>query len=84
MTFAIEWTERAKNVFDSQNEKTQKMIDKGINNIRTFPDYGEMLKGDFEGLRKLEKADWRIIYRIDRHNSKITIVALSRRKDAYK
>ena len=45
---------------------------------------GKPLKLGLEGLRSARRGDYRVIYRIDDHHRRVTIIAIEHRSDIYR
>jgi mRNA interferase RelE/StbE len=55
-----------------------------IEKLRTNPNAGSVLKGEFSGLRRIRIGDYRIVYEVQNRKLLILVVRVAHRRDVYK
>jgi mRNA interferase RelE/StbE len=55
-----------------------------IDRLRTEPNAGGVLKGEFAGLRRLRVGKYRIVYEVYRDQLLILVIRIGHRKDVYR
>ena len=54
-----------------------------IEKLRTNPNAGSALKGEFSGLRRIRIGDYRIVYEVQKKKLLILVVRVAHRREAY-
>lgn len=55
-----------------------------IEKLKTNPNAGSVLKGEFSGLRRIRIADYRIVYEVQNEQLVILVVRVAHRREVYK
>ena len=55
-----------------------------IDKLKTNPNAGSVLKGEFSGLRRIRIGDYRIVYEVQNEQLIILVVRVAHRREAYK
>lgn len=80
----IIFTKSAEKSFLKLKSSDQKKIEKAIEKIAKNPLVGEKLKGQYEGLIKIQAWPYRVIYRFTSKGSLVEIVTINHRQGVYK
>ena len=86
LLYRIEFKERVKKedvpfIAKSALELIKRAIDQRL--TVTPNQYGEALRYQYSGMRRLRVSDYRIIYRVDEIEHVVTIEAIGHRRDVY-
>ena len=84
MSFKIKIEERAKKELLRIQNPNRKRIRKAINRLAEYPEYGDALKWDLQGLRRVRVGNYRIIYKVQFDMSIIQITHIAHRKNVYR
>ncbi len=60
-----------------------RLID-AIDRLKTNPNAGSVLKGEFSGLRRIRIGDYRIVYEVQNQQLIILVVRIAHRREVYK
>ena len=60
-----------------------RLID-AIEKLKTNPNAGSVLKGEFSGLRRIRINDYRIVYEVQNEQLVILVVRVAHRREVYK
>ena len=60
-----------------------RLID-AIEKLKTNPNAGSVLKGEFSGLRRIRIGDYRIVYEVQNAQLVILVVRVAHRREVYK
>jgi mRNA-degrading endonuclease RelE of RelBE toxin-antitoxin system len=84
--FAIAWTAASRRALTRLPEKVATAVVEFVYGSLAASPYrvGKPLKLGLEGLHSARRGDYRVIYRIDDHQRRITVVAIEHRSDAYR
>jgi len=55
-----------------------------IDKLKTNPNAGSVLKGEFSGLRRIRIGDYRIVYEVQNQQLVILVVRVAHRREVYK
>ena len=55
-----------------------------IDKLKTNPNAGSVLKGEFSGLRRIRISDYRIVYEVQNQQLIILVVRVAQRREVYK
>lgn len=55
-----------------------------IEKLKTNPNAGSVLKGEFSGLRRIRIGDYRIVYEVQNEQLVILVVRVAHRREVYK
>ena len=84
MNFKITIEERAKKELLRIQNPNRKRIRKAIDRLAEYPEHGDSLKWNLQGLRRVRVGNDRIIYRVQFEMSIIQITHIAHRKDVYR
>jgi mRNA interferase RelE/StbE len=84
--FAIAWTAGSRRALTRLREKLATAVIEFLYGSLASSPYrvGKPLKLGLEGLHSARRGDYRVIYRIDGHQHRVTVVAIEHRSDAYR
>jgi mRNA interferase RelE/StbE len=84
--FAIAWTAASRRALTRLPEKVATAVVEFVYGSLAASPYrvGKPLKLGLEGLHSARRGDYRVIYRIDDHQRRITVLAIEHRSDAYR
>lgn len=84
--FAIAWTAASRRALTRLPEKVATAVVEFLyGSLASSPHrVGKPLKLGLGGLHSARRGDYRVIYRIDDHQHRVTIVAIEHRSDAYR
>jgi mRNA interferase RelE/StbE len=84
--FAIAWTAASRRALTRLPEKVATAVVEFLYGSLASSPYraGQPLKLGLEGLHSARRGDYRVIYRIDDHQRRITVVAIEHRSDVYR
>lgn len=84
--FAIAWTAASRRALTRLPEKVATAVGEFLYGSLAASPYraGKPLKLGLEGLHSARRGDYRVIYRIDDHQRRITVVAIEHRSDVYR
>ena len=84
--FAIAWTAASRRAPTRLPEKVATAVVEFLYGSLAASPYrvGKPLKLGLEGLHSARRGDYRMIYRIDDHQRRITVVAIEHRSDVYR
>ena len=84
--FAIAWTAASRRALTKLPEKVATGVFEFLyGSLASSPDrVGKSLKLGLDGLHSARRGDYRVIYRIDNHQRRGTVVAIEHRSDAYR
>lgn len=84
--FAIAWTAASRRALTRLSEKVATAVVEFVYGSLASSPYrvGKPLKLGLRGLNSARRGDYRVIYRIDDHQRRITVVAIEHRSDAYR
>jgi mRNA interferase RelE/StbE len=84
--FAIAWTAASRRALTRLPEKVATAVVEFLYGSLTSNPYraGKPLKLGLEGLHSARRGDYRVIYRIDSHQRRVTVIAIEHRSDAYR
>jgi mRNA interferase RelE/StbE len=84
--FAIAWTAACRRALARLPEKVATAVVEFLYGSLASSTYrvGKPLKLGLEGLHSAHRGDYRVIYRIDDKQRRITVVAIEHRSDAYR
>ena len=84
--FAIAWTAASRRALVRLPEKVATAVVEFLYGSLASSPYrvGKPLKLGLEGLHSARRGDYRVIYRIDDKQRRITVVAIEHRSDAYR
>ena len=84
--FAIAWTAASRRALTRLPEKVATAVVEFLYGSLASSPYraGKPLKLGLEGLHSARRGDYRVIYRIDDHQHRITVVAIEHRSDIYR
>lgn len=60
-----------------------RLID-AIEKLKTNPNAGSVLKGEFSGLRRIRIGDYRIVYEVQNEQLVILVIRIAHRREVYK
>ena len=73
----------AKALLKIESPQRLRLID-AIDKLKTNPNAGSVLKGEFSGLRRIRIGDYRIVYEVQNEQLVILVVRVAHRREAYK
>jgi mRNA interferase RelE/StbE len=84
--FAIAWTAAARRALTRLSEKLATAVVEFLYGSLAANPYrvGKPLKLGLEGLHSARRGDYRVIYRVDDHKRRVTVVAIEHRSDVYR
>jgi mRNA interferase RelE/StbE len=84
--FAIGWTAASRRALTRLPEKVATAVVEFLYGSLAASPYrvGKPLKLGLEGLHSARRGDYRVIYRIDDHQRRVTVIAIEHRSDAYR
>jgi mRNA interferase RelE/StbE len=84
--FAIAWTAASRRALTRLPEKVATAVVEFLYGSLASSPYraDKPLKLGLEGLHSARRGDYRVIYRIDDHQHRITVVAIEHRSDVYR
>jgi mRNA interferase RelE/StbE len=84
--FAIGWTAASRGALTRLPEKVATAVVEFLYGSLAASPYraGKPLKLGLEGLHSARRGDYRVIYRIDDHQRRVTVIAIEHRSDAYR
>jgi mRNA interferase RelE/StbE len=84
--FAIAWTAASRRALARLPEKVATAVVEFLYGSLASSPYrvGKPLKLGLEGLHSARRGDYRVIYRIDDHQHRVTVVAIEHRSDIYR
>jgi mRNA interferase RelE/StbE len=84
--FAIAWTAASRRALAKLPEKVGTAVVEFLYGSLASSPYrvGKPLKLGLEGLHSAHRGDYRVIYRIDDHQPRVTVVAIEHRSDIYR
>ena len=66
-------------------DHTQRLrLIEAIDRLKTNPNAGSVLKGEFSGLRRIRIGDYRIVYEVQNQQLIILVVRVAHRREVYK
>ena len=69
----------------SKIEPAQRLrLIEAIDKLKTNPNAGSVLKGEFSGLRRIRIGDYRIVYEVQNQQLIILVVRVAHRREVYK
>ncbi len=77
-------TKRARKLIDKMPAEEKKRCADALRVLSNDPLRGEMLLGEFRGLRRYRVGVLRIVYRLDKKPKPILIVAIGHRREVYR
>lgn len=80
----IRFSKSAEKSFLKLKSSDQKKISKAIDKLNENPLSGEKLKGEYEGLYRIQAWPYRIIYSYDPESEIIEVVAVGHRQGVYR
>jgi mRNA interferase RelE/StbE len=85
-TFSIAWTAASQRALLRLPEKVATAVVEFLYGSLAASPYrvGKPLKLGLEGLHSARRGDYRVIYRIDDHQRRVTVIAIEHRSDAYR
>jgi mRNA interferase RelE/StbE len=84
--FAIAWTAASRRALTRLPGKVATAVVEFLYGSLASSPYrvGKPLKLGLEGLQSARRGDYRMIYRIDEHQRRVTVVAIEHRSDVYR
>lgn len=84
--FTIAWTSASRRALTRLPEKVAAAVVEFLYGSLASSPYrvGKPLKLGLEGLHSARRGDYRVIYRIDDHQRRVTVVAIEHRSDVYR
>jgi mRNA interferase RelE/StbE len=84
--FAIAWTGASRRALARLPDKVATSVVEFLYGSLAARPYrvGKPLKLGLEGLHSARRGDYRVIYRIDDHKRRVTVVAIEHRSDVYR
>jgi mRNA-degrading endonuclease RelE of RelBE toxin-antitoxin system len=84
--FSIAWTAASRRALTRLPEKVATAVVEFLYGSLASSPYrvGKPLKLGLEGLHSARRGDYRVIYRIDDHLHRVTVVAIEHRSDVYR
>jgi mRNA interferase RelE/StbE len=84
--FATGWTAASRQALTRLPEKVATAVVEFLYGSLAASLYraGKPLKLGLEGLHSARRGDYRVIYRIDDHQRRVTVIAIEHRSDAYR
>jgi len=84
--FAIAWTAASRRALTRLPEKVATAVVEFLYGSLAASPYrvGKPLKLGLEGLHSASRGDYRVIYRIDDHQRRVTVLAIEHRSDVYR
>jgi mRNA interferase RelE/StbE len=84
--FAIAWTAASRRALTKLPEKVATAVVEFLYGSLASNSYraGKPLKLGLEGLHSARRGDYRVIYRLDDHQRRVTVVAIEHRSDVYR
>ena len=84
--FAIAWTAASRRALTKLPEKVATAVVEFLYGSLASNPYraGKPLELGLEGLHSARRGDYRVIYRIDDHQRRVTVVAIEHRSDVYR
>ena len=84
--FAIAWTAASHRALTRLPEKVATAVVEFLYGSLAASPYcvGKPLKLGLEGLHSARRGDYRVIYRVDDHQRRVTVLAIEHRSDAYR
>jgi mRNA-degrading endonuclease RelE of RelBE toxin-antitoxin system len=84
--FTIAWTATSRRALTRLPEKIATAVVEFLYGSLAESPYriGKPLKLGLEGLHSARRGDYRVIYRIDDHKHRVTVLAIEHRSDAYR
>lgn len=84
MPYSVQIERSAKKEIRRIAKPMRERIVEAIGTLAEKPDQGTLLKGDFDGLRRLRQGSYRIIYEVQPSERRALVVRVAHRKDAYR
>ena len=66
------------------NKSDRLRIVDAIDSLRQNPHVGDLLKGEFTGLRRIRIGNYRVIYEVFEHELVILVIRVAHRRKAYR
>jgi mRNA interferase RelE/StbE len=84
--FAIAWTSASRRALTKLPEKVATAVVGFLYGSLASSPYrvGSPLRLNLDGLHSARRGDYRVIYRIDDHQHRVTVIAIEHRSDAYR
>lgn len=84
--FAIAWTAASRRALTKLPEKVATAVVEFLYGSLSSSPYrvGKPLRLGLDGLHSARRGDYRVIYRIDDHQHRVTVIAIEHRSDAYR
>ncbi len=79
----IQYTQKAAKEILKLNPTIRGRLQKGIEELQLKPDLGKQLTGSLRGLRSLRIGEYRVIYKKEKTDLIVLIVAVGHRKSIY-
>lgn len=82
--FQLIFTHSGQKNLDQLDKRYRSAIDKALKRLKSNPEIGEPLKGQFKGLWRLRFSRYRIIYQIRRQELIIIVINIFHRRQVYR
>ena len=83
-SISIKWDRRALKELKSVARARQERIVAAVNSLRDDPQRGDLLSGQWKGLRRLRVGDHRIIYAFDGTELLVSVIRVGHRREIYR
>lgn len=83
-SISIRWDRRALKELKSVARVRQERIVAAVNSLRDDPQRGDLLSGQWKGLRRLRVGDHRIIYAFDGTELLVSVIRVGHRREVYR
>lgn len=84
MVYSISIKQSALKALQKIDSPQRARLIEAIDKLKTNPNAGSVLKGEFSGLRRIRIGDYRIVYEVQNQQLIILVVRVAHRREIYK
>lgn len=84
MIYSISIKQSALKALQKIDSPQRARLIEAIDKLKTNPNAGSVLKGEFSGLRRIRIGDYRIVYEVQNQQLIILVVRVAHRREVYK
>lgn len=84
MTYSVSIKQSAVKALEKIAREDRLRIIEAIDQLKTNPAAGGVLKGEFSGLRRIRIGSYRVVYEVQNQKLVVLVVRVGHRRDAYR
>lgn len=84
MTYCVNIKQSAAKALEKIDREDRSRIIKAIDQLKTNPNTGDMLKGDFSGLRRIRIGKYRVVYEVQDQKLIVLVIRIGHRREVYR